>query len=453
MKRTVLLYVFFLMPAVATIAQPAKPKEKAKPETPQKVMITPYGFVRNYLNFDSRRTMTVCGGEYNMIPYDEDWNITEIQAAVYGDEERFDRNAVPETHLLALSTRFGLKLEGPQLLGANSSGRIETDFAGFGNNNTVLRLRLAYMRLDWGGKIGQSLTIGQDWHPLSGNIRPEVLGMAAGAPFRPHSRTPQVSYTCWLPWRFGFTAAALWQYQFTSPGPDGESAAYANRALAPELFVGLNYSDERINAQLGVDYTNLDIRREIAIVDGISGLELYKHLDESHCLSFSPTLYFQYTEGKFAMKFRSTLAENLGHLTMLSGYAMVTKQSDPSFMGYKPMRSSVSYLNFAYGTRWRADLFLGYQKNLGLAEGYNIAGFALVGADNLYMKKGVDNINSIYRVAPSISFNTSAFNIGLEYECTAVTYGDLQADGTVAGNDNLRQVVNHRICALVKYNF
>ena len=85
-----------------------------------KVRIKPYGFVRNYLNVDSRRMVTVCGGEYLMIPYDEDWNMTEVQAQTYGAaDERFDRNAVAEAHLLALSTRFGLSLEGALKTAAN----------------------------------------------------------------------------------------------------------------------------------------------------------------------------------------------------------------------------------------------------------------------------------------------------------------------------------------------
>ena len=88
---------------------------------------------------------------------------------------------------------------------------------------------------------------------------------------------------------------------------------------------------------------------------------------------------------------------------------------------------------------------------MGLGKDYIIAGGPAYG--NIYMKKGITNINSIYRVAPSFSYNTKAFNIGLEYEWTAVTYGDLQSDGTVANNENLRQVANHRICALIKYNF
>ena len=108
------------------------------------------------------------------------------------------------------------------------------------------------------------------------------------------------------------------------------------------------------------------------------------------------------------------------------------------------MRSSVSYLNLAYGNRVHFDFFVGYQKNFGLADGYGIA------PGELYMKKGVSNIDHIVRLAPSISYNTAAFNLGLEYECNLVGYGTLEADATVS---NPHSVFGHRICALVKYNF
>ena len=411
-----------------------------------KVSVKPYGFVRNYLNVDSRRMMTVCGGEYLMIPYDEDWNMTESQAQGYNAvNERFDRNAVAESHLLALSTRFGLMLEGGHISRFHLSGRVEGDFAGFGTNNTVLRLRLAYLKVR---TSNSELIIGQDWHPLSGSIMPEVLGMAAGAPFRPHSRTPQVRYTL-NPVGFGLSAAALWQYQFTSPGPDGESTAYANRSLVPELFIGLHYRVNDVYAQIGLDYTNLLIRQEIPAVDH-TGATLYNHLDEGRCHSFSPTIYFQYTPtGLFSLKFRSTLAQNLGHLNMLSGYAWAVDATGR--MAYIPMQASVSYLDLAWGKRVRANLLLGYHKNLGLADkDYSIPSF---NDDYLYMKKGVNNINYIFRCAPSISYNTQAFNIGLEYEMTGVAYGQLNySDGTVAP-DNQRLVLGHRLCVLVKYNF
>ena len=425
-----------------------------------------YGFIRNYFNYDSRQTVTVCGGEYLMIPSDEDWSNgnTPLPANLNlpeGYEAGFDRNAVPQAHFLALSSRFGIDAAGPELFGAKSSAKLEGDFAGFGTTNTVFRLRLAYAKLTWHREyehglgnaqtVRSELLVGQDWHPLSGSIMPDVLGMAAGAPFRPHSRTPQVRWTFYPTERLGFTAAALYQYQFTSPGPDGESAKYANQSIVPELFLGLNYRDGKFYSQLGVDYSRLTIYDESAF--SIPPLPTSFNIRaKRHCNSLSPTFYFQYSGRKLTTKFRTTLAQNLAHLNMLSGYALAVSDEFPDGV-YRPLTSLVTYFNISYGKTWRTNLFLGYQKNLGLPEGYTRVVDPTDTYKYIYMKKGIANINSIYRVAPSISYNTKAFNIGLEYELTAVTYGDLQLDGTVANNDNLHQVVNHRICAMVKYNF
>jgi len=426
-----------------------------------------YGFIRNYFNYDSRQTVTVCGGEYLMIPSDEDWSNgnTPLPANLNlpeGYEAGFDRNAVPQAHFLALSSRFGIDAAGPELFGAKSSAKLEGDFAGFGTTNTVFRLRLAYAKLTWHREyehglgnaqtVRSELLVGQDWHPLSGSIMPDVLGMAAGAPFRPHSRTPQVRWMFYSTERLGFTAAALYQYQYTSPGPDGESAKYANQSIVPELFLGLNYRDGKFYSQLGIDYSRLTVYDTLGLIHDSSNPTWITIRHKLHCNSFSPTFYFQYNGRKIHTKFRTTLAQNLAHLNMLSGYALAV--SDDNLNGvFRPLTSSVTYFNIAYGTTWRTNLFLGYQKNLGLPDGYTRAMDPTDTYKYIFMKKGIANINSIYRVAPSISYNAKAFNIGLEYELTAVTYGDLLPDGTVADNDNLHQVVNHRICAMVKYNF
>lgn len=154
----------------------------ASAQDTSKVRIKPYGFVRNYLNVDSRRMLTVCGSEYLMIPYDEDRNMAEVEVQTYhADDERFDRNAFTEARLLTFSIRFGLALEGGCLLGGTLNGKVEGDFAGFGTNNTVLRLRLVSVTLR---KQGHELLVGQDWHPLSGSVMSEVLAMAAGALFQ-----------------------------------------------------------------------------------------------------------------------------------------------------------------------------------------------------------------------------------------------------------------------------
>lgn len=403
-----------------------------------KVSVKLYGFVRNYLTFDSRKTYTVVGGEYNMIPFDEKWN----------EDHSEDLNDVSSMQLQALTSRFGIDIKGPQIWGWNTSGKLEGDFGGFGTNNTILRLRLAYVKLTKGGS---ELLVGQDWHPLSGSIMPDVLGMASGAPFRPHSRTPQIRGTRY--WgSFGYTAALLWQLQYMNNGPKSasdptstNSIDFAHNALWPEAFLGLNFKQGPWYAQVGVD-AQLIRPRTHALIGGVT-----KKVDET-VSSFTPTVYAQYVSGDWSVKFRTLLAQNTSHLNQLVGYG-VTGGNDDGSWSYAPLRASISYLNIAYGKKVRYNLFLGYMKNLGAGEDLWID--PATNSYHIYMKGGENftNLNSVYRIAPSVSYNVKAFNLGLEYEWTACTYGDFDANGSIKQNDNLHQVANHRICALVKYNF
>lgn len=393
-----------------------------------------YGFVRNYYTLDSRRTYTVVGGEYNMVPYDID------------TVDGVDLNDVPVGQLQALTSRFGVDLRGPRLGGWTSSGKLEADFGGFGSNNTVLRLRLAYLKLS---RPGHELVVGQDWHPLSGSIMPEVLGMAAGAPFRPHSRTPQVRYA-FSRGALGCTAALLWQLQYMNNGPTSAtnpasmaSTAFAHRSLVPECFVGLDFRQGAWYAHAGVDMQQLTPRTH-AQVGGTM-----RRVHET-VFSVTPTLYVQYVEGLWSVKSRALLAQNTSHLNQLVGYAVTGVAADGSWE-YSPMNAAIAYLNVACGRTVRGDLFVGYMKNLGAGkELYSFGGDYLI-----YMKGGGDfvHLNSVWRLAPSLSYNVRAFNIGMEYELTACTYGDMGPRGQIVLNDRLHQVVNHRLCALVKYNF
>jgi hypothetical protein len=116
------------------------------------------------------------------------------------------------------------------------------------------------------------------------------------------------------------------------------------------------------------------------------------------------------------------------------------------------MNATISSLNLALGNRYRCNLFLGYMKNLGSWE--NLYDFGS-GDYRIYMKGGEEftHLNSVWRIAPSFSYNVKSFNLGLEYEVTACTYGELNEKGAVLLDNSLRNVVNHRVCAMVKYNF
>ena len=170
--------------------------------------------------------------------------------------------------------------------------------------------------------------------------------------------------------------------------------------------------------------------------------------------SFTPTFYFQYTDGLFALKFRSLLAQNTSHVNQLNGYGVTNVLPDGSWE-YAPLRAAIGYLNVALGKTYRGNLFLGYMKNLGAGKDLYNFGTEQAVRHLIFMKAGESftHLNSVWRVAPSVSYNLKHFNIGLEYEWTVCTYGDQAANGSIVLNDNLHMVDNHRVCALIKYNF
>lgn len=438
MKKASLLIALLSLAWCATAQeQPAAEQPEQPDRTKLPVSIKLYGFVRNYFNVDSRKTYTVVGGEYNMIPYDSKWN----------EDHTEDLNDVPHAQLQALSTRFGLNLSGPDVLGWSTSGKVEADFGGFGSNNMVLRLRQAFVKLS---REHAEILVGQTWHPMSGDIMPEVLGMAAGAPFRPHSRTPQVramqSFGA-----FSYTAALLYQLQYMNNGPTSasdpkstNSIEFAHNAIWPEAFLGAGFKHGGFYSQVGIDVQVLRPRTH-ALIDTVT-----KKVDET-VSSFSPTVYAQYVGGKLSVKFRALLAQNTSHLNQLCGYAVSSINTDGSW-NYTPIRNGIGYFNVAYGKTLRGNLFLGYMQNIGATSNLHDFGEKKY---RIYMKGGENftHLDAIFRIAPSLSYNVKAFNIGIEYEWTACNYGDIAPNGSIEHNENLHQVVNHRICALMKYNF
>ena len=102
------------------------------------------------------------------------------------------------TSISVRQTRLGLKLEGPNIWHAKTRGQIETDFfggfpaVGVGDNFGIVRLRLAFIRLDW---EKTALEAGQDWMVFAPN-NPVSIAAAAipqmAAAGNPWSRLPQI---------------------------------------------------------------------------------------------------------------------------------------------------------------------------------------------------------------------------------------------------------------------
>jgi hypothetical protein len=124
--------------------------------------------------------------------------------------------------MTARQSRFGLRFQGPDVLGAKVSGQVEVDFFGgkaaLGNgiNMDLLRLRLAFGRLDW---TNYSLVAGQDWSvfaPLNPTSLASYAIPAMSASGNPWIRTPQIRAEV----RHGLSDAAKLQWQITATDPD-----------------------------------------------------------------------------------------------------------------------------------------------------------------------------------------------------------------------------------------
>ena len=398
----------------------------------KKITFKPYGFIRNYAAFDSRANLSSNSDQFNMIPQDEKLNS-------YGD----DLNEKPDILLLSITTRLGLNITGPEVLGAKTSAKIESDFAGFGTSNTVLRIRQAYAKMDW---EKDNLLVGQAWHPMMGDMMPDVFSLATGAPFTPFSRSPQVRYDR-LAGKFKLTATALYQFQYLSYGPNANdlkssttSFDYARKALIPELYFQAMYKNENFMAGAGVDILTLKPRTEYTDRLGESVIS------DQLITSFSPTAFFSYKEGNWGIKGRVTYAQNASHLNMLSGFG-VTEMKYNGEVEYGSLKSVTGWIDVTYKQQLKKGtltycLFGGYGKNLGCEDDF-------VSPSMMYVR-GYKNIDNFWRVSPSVLYTHNAMQIGLEYEPTTVGYGTMKADGSV---DKEREVTNHRICALLKYNF
>lgn len=408
----------------------------------EKPSVKLYGFIRNYACFDTRESLTSNSEQFYYMPKDE-----KLDAA--GN----DINEQPNFMLLSITTRLGLNITGPEFLGAKTSAKIESDFAGFGTSNTVLRIRQAYAKMEW---EKNSVLVGQAWHPAMGDMMPDVFSLETGAPFTPFSRSPQVRYD-YKNKGFTLTATALYQYQYTSYGPDGASFNYARNAVVPELYLQAMYKNGGFQIGAGVDILTLKPRQSYTLGAPLSPTDVATGKDEDGNLtytykcnenlftSFSPTVFASYKKGNWGIKGRVTYAQNAAHMSMISGYA-VTKIKDNGEQEYSSLNSIGGWVDATYKQPLKKGYltwccFAGYTKNLGCDKDI---------VNNMIYMRGEKNMDSMWRIAPSVLYTHNAMQVGVELNATTVAYGIRDSKYKMSNTHN---VSNLRICAMLKYNF
>ena len=449
MKRTLLFASLLAMFALGAFAQ-----EKEKPS------FKFYGFVRNYACYDTRESLTSNSEQFYYMPKD-------IKLDANGN----DLNAQDNIMLLSITTRLGLNVTGLNFLGSKTSAKIEADFAGFGTSNTVLRIRQAYAKMDW---EHSKVLVGQAWHPAMGDMMPDVFSLETGAPFTPFSRTPQLRYD-YEAKNVKLTATALYQFQYTSYGPDGASFNYARNAIIPEMYFQGIIKKGGFMMGIGVDVLTLKPRTQYTVTeketiynpvvdkdgnhltDVTTGepmyvqstketTKTYKSNDEL-MVSVTPTIFASYKKGNWGVKGRVTYAQNAAHMSMISGYA-VTEKLENGDWKYSSINSIGGWVDATYKQPLKTGYltfccFAGYTKNLGCMNDIEDI------KNDIYMR-GEKNMDYMWRVAPSILYTHNAMQIGVEYNPTTVGYGKPDSKYNMS---DVHTVTNHRICAMLKYNF
>ena len=385
-----------------------------------------YGFVRNYFTYDSRSCVQSNEGLFNMLPND-------VKPGVDGE----DLNEIPSVRFLSMTTRFGLNVTGPEIFGAKSSAKFESDFCGASSGTAFnLRIRQAFTKLAW---EHSDLLVGQAWHPMSGDLMPEVFSLATGAPFNPFNRSPQVRYNYTPVKALSFTAAALYQYQYGSVGLDGKTSnTYSRNALVPEFFVGMTAKGEHLTGGFGVNASTIAPR---VIANDM-------RVDE-RLTSYSAMVFGSLKVDYLSVRAKAVYGQNTSHMQQPTGFGIV-ETFDNGVNNYESMQLGSAWITMMYGKKLRYGFFAGWLKNYGSAgEKFE----SLVVRNNTGMDQA-------YRFSPIVTYKVQNMQIGLEYEHTAAAYGEYfvhendyprqVTNGTVT---NTHWVANNRVCVMVKYDF
>ena len=491
MKRYVVIALcsLFLVPTFAQEVnkEEAKAAKKAAVKSHLQQHFKPYGFIRNYFTYDSRECMAGSGDLYFYQPKDENWNVPTQADADAAGVERQDLNNQSSFRFLSLTTRVGLNIVGYKWRKTEFTGKIEADF--FAGLSTVaktqsdgtivskqthavsgtaqLRLRQAYVTLAWDSLRMNSkdyarveLTLGQTWHPMAADLC-DVIALNSGAPFGPFNRSPQVRMDARLGKLFTLTAAGLWQMQYNSTGPEGQSAEYMAYSKTPEAYLGLSFHHKGWLVRAGADVLSIKPRHQGTMTKNDKEIKVKV---SDRLTTVSPFLYLQYKKGEFSIKAKTIFAEAGEHMNMNGGYGVSKVNEDGSYE-YTPTRHSSSWISLVYGgkvgsqedkhpQKLQGILFAGYIKNFGTKSALwdaNQDGKA----DMFYFPRG-ENMNQMWRLTPTLLYTVGKFQVGIEYDITSVQYGDSKKGinaQTGLADTGLHWVTNHRVQVMTKFNF
>ena len=386
-----------------------------------------YGQVRTDLFYNTRSNSETVDGLFYMYPLDENL-----------DPNGHDLNGVGNGNFYTLYTRLGVDVTGPMLCKAKTSAKVEVDFRGSGTTYSLFRIRHVYFNLDWGKS---ALLVGQTWHPLYGDVAPEILNLNMGAPYQPFSRAPQIRYR-FTSNNFMLTAAAIWQSQYLSVGPKtnkpGETSTqksqeFMKKSCVPEFYLGVDYKRPGLIAGAGLHVSSITPRTQSETEDAV-------YFVNERVTGISGEAHVKYTKENWLVSAKTVLGTNLTQTSTVGGYGITSIDEVTGKQQYSPLRTSSTWVNVAYGKKWRPALFFGYLKNLGATKEVP---YGALGTGT--------TLDQLFTGTAELTYNIPHWKFGAEYSLCNAWYGD-EFDAK-AKAINSHSILNHRIVLVALFQF
>lgn len=387
------------------------------------------GFLRNDVVFNTRQVVSARGeNQFVLAP-----------KPIVEDRDGEDINAASNLSIIGIAARLRAKISGPDAFGAKTSGLIEGDF--FGRDAATkfaFRLRHAFVKLDWDKT---QLLVGQYWHPsFATDCYPGTVSFSSGVPFNPLSRNPQIRLTRKLTSNLSIFAVAMGQGHFKSKevsyiNSKGVLAFHSNprqNSSMPEMHLQVQFRNEMLAAGIGADYQVLRPRLQTDA--------LYVTSETIGALSFMA--YAKLSLKPLTVKWYGSYGQCNDNMVMMGGYAITEQtysqeQLDKNFVEYTAYDNLSTWIDFeTTGKTFKYGLFAGYAQNLGAAK--EVRSSSYVGRWG--------NVNSMYRIAPRVTYAVNKFKLGFEVEYSAVDY----ADGSENGIDAFGKVTNFQTADNIK---
>ena len=411
MYRKYIICIFFTIIAISNSRLSAQDATNSVPNWGIKFT----GFVNAQAFYDTRQIVEARAGMVSLFPRNADY-----------DRDGNDINAKSQFNQAAMTTRLRGTITGPNALGAQTMGVIETDFTGSSNaDNNGLRLREAWVQLTWKHFI---LMIGQYWHPLYvPEVRPNTLGLNLGAPFHPFARHNQIRLTYKVN-EIQIIAVAASQRDYASAGPKGITPEYLRNAVVPNLDLQIQWKRPDFILGAGFDYKIIQPR----LSNDFSPAGEYK--TDEKVRSFAATAFLKYDFPAILIKTQLVWGQNITEFIMLGGYVEKIIDTIGHNITYTPTSQLSMWADISTkGKVVKFGMLGGYAQNLGF-NGPAHGGYYGLGNDIAY----------IYRISPRVEWYSGRLMLGLEFEYTVAAYGQPNTNGLV---NNTKEYGNMRCLA------